>query len=179
MIRAGGVVTSVVVPVGGWRRLGARGGLVIRGQGGLKHLETLIDIGSRGSKAELCVAGSTAGADVDTGGRIDASGPHAVLLQRLSHIQVLEQTGGVTITRNVNIVSLLKNILQVIQLDKIEALFQGEVTKGIVVAVIDHLHVLHVDVDVIEGVDGPKAPVSKFRYGADVVYGGSHDVRNH
>ena len=177
MIRAGGV-TGVVAPVGGWRGLGA-GGLVIRGQRGLKHLETLINIGSRRGKAELRVAGSTFGADVDTGGRIAASRPHAVLLQRLSHIEVSEQTGGVTITRNVNIVSLLKNILQVIQLDKIEALFQGKVTKGIVVTVIDHLHVLHVDINVVEGVDGPKAPVSKFRYGADVVYGGSHDIRNH
>ena len=169
MIRAGGV-TSVDAPVGGWRCLGAGGGLVIRGQGGLEHLETLIDIGSGGSTAELGVGWSSGVCDVDTGGRIDASRPHAVLLQRLSHIEVSEQTGGVTITRNVNIVSLLKNILQVIQLDKIEALFQGKVTKGIVVTVIDQLHVLHVDVNVIEGVDGPKAPVSKFRYGADVVY---------
>ena len=180
MIRAGGVA-SLGAPVGDWRGLGAGGGLVIRGQGGLKHLETLIDIGSGGSQTELGEAGSAAGADVDPGGRIAASRPHAVLLQGLSHIQVLQQTGGVTtITRNVNIVSLLKNILQVIQLDKIEALFQGEVTKGIVVAVIDHLHVLHVDVDVIEGVDGPKAPVSQLRYGTDVVNRGSHHgVRNH
>ena len=71
MIRAGGV-TCVVAPVGGWRCLGA-GGLIIRGQGGLKHLQTLIDIGSRGGQAELCVAGGTAGADVDTRGGIDAS----------------------------------------------------------------------------------------------------------
>ena len=68
MIRAGGVVAGVVAPVGGWRCLGARGGLVIRRQGGLKHLETLIDIGSGGSKAELGVAGSSGGGDVDTGG---------------------------------------------------------------------------------------------------------------
>lgn len=178
MIRAGGV-TSVVAPVGGWRCLRAGGGLVVRGQGGLEHLETLIDIGSRGSQTELGEAGRTGGADVDSGGGIAACGPHAVLLQRLSHIQVLEQTGGVTLTRNVNIVSLVKNIWQVIQLDKIEALLQGEVTKGIVVAVVDHLQVLHGDVDVIEGVHGPKAPVSKFRYGTDVVYRGSHGIRNH
>ena len=72
MIRAGGV-TSVVAPVGGWRCLGAGGGLVIRGQGGLEHLETLIDIGSGGSTAELGVGWSSGMCDVDTGGRIDIS----------------------------------------------------------------------------------------------------------
>jgi len=132
-------------------------------------VKTLIDVGSGRRETELGVAGSGGGVDVDAGGRVDPRGPHAVLLQRLTHVQVLEEAGGVTITRKVNIVLGLENVLQVVQLDQIEALFQCKVTEGIVIVVIDQLHALHVDIDVLEGVDVGEAPVPELGDGVDIV----------
>jgi len=130
-------------------------------------VKTLIDVGSGGSEAELTVAGRLVGVDVDPGGGVDARRPHAVLLQRLPHIEVLEKEGRITVTRNT--VCWGKDISQVVQLDKIEALFKSKVTERIIIAVIDHLHAVHVDVNVFEGVNVAEAPVSKFRYSADVM----------
>ena len=78
------------------------------------------------------------------------------------------------VTRKVNIVLGLENVLQVVQLDQIEALFQCKVTEGIVIVVIDQLHALHVDIDVLEGVDVGEAPVPELGDGVDIVERRSH-----